>query len=60
MMVFMSLVLVMIALFCCDSIGEEDSGVFRFGQLSFCCSFNPSIVRSVLFDVIDQSFVWCR
>ena len=52
-----SLVLVMIGPFCCDSIDREDSGVFRYWS---GCSFDPSIVRSVAFDVIDQSFVWCR
>ena len=52
MMVFMSLVLVVIGPFCRDSIGREDSGVFRYW----------SVVVLLFFRSVYCSFgcVWCH
>ena len=46
--------------FVVNRLVRKTRACFVIGQLLFCCSFDPSIIRSVAFDVIDQSFARCR
>ena len=56
MMVFMSLVLVVIGPFCCDSIGREDLGVFHYWSVVVLLSIRLLFVRLRLMSSISRLY----